>query len=208
MYKAPSKERNLGIRTNSDWRHRPISPSNSTSTPVRSASPNIPSPLPRPGRQNTTSKSVAALQQQWQQQQQQQQEPPLKPPRYPLTRRVSSEIKYTPESTNDVEVIYDDDEGDDVEEERMVVIQDVRSRSPSIHRGSTGSVQSYFGQEFRVVKEGWMYRKNGLMVNIMKIITKKKTLSLYCSSGNLFTQLLNMGILLSLVDSISTRTQR
>ncbi|ORE17545.1 hypothetical protein BCV71DRAFT_244006 [Rhizopus microsporus] len=159
MYKAPSKERNLGIRTNGDWRHRPISPSNSTSTPVRSASPNIPSPLPRPGRQNTTSKSVAALQQQWQQQQ----EPPMKPSRYPLTRRISSEIKYTPESTNDVEVIYDDDEGDDVEEERMVVIQDVRSRSPSIHRGSTGSVQSYFGQEFRVVKEGWMYRKNGLM---------------------------------------------
>jgi hypothetical protein len=46
-------------------------------------------------------------------------------------------------STNDLDVVYDDNENqddeeedDDVEEERMVVIQDIsRSRSPSINRG-------------------------------------------------------------------------
>lgn len=44
-------------------------------------------------------------------------------------------------NTNEDEVIFDDDvidgeeEGDDVEEERMVIIQDTRARSPSINRG-------------------------------------------------------------------------
>ncbi|GAN09992.1 hypothetical protein MAM1_0310d09525 [Mucor ambiguus] len=49
-------------------------------------------------------------------------------------------------TNEDEDVIFDEvddeDEGDDVEEERMVIIQDVRARSPSINRGSGGSIMS------------------------------------------------------------------
>ncbi|KAI8643350.1 hypothetical protein BD408DRAFT_401954 [Parasitella parasitica] len=81
----------------------------------------------------------------------------------------------------DADVVFDDvadeDDGDDVEEERMIVIQDVRSRSrsPSINRGSGGSIISVQAapsfchttptgpQESKIVREGWLYKKNGLM---------------------------------------------
>ncbi|KAK4513818.1 uncharacterized protein ATC70_005824 [Mucor velutinosus] len=82
-------------------------------------------------------------------------------------------------TNEDEDVIFDEvddeDEGDDVEEERMVIIQDVRARSPSINRGSGGSIMSVQPapsfyhtspagpQESKIVKEGWLYRKNGLM---------------------------------------------
>lgn len=178
MYKSTNRERGLGVRTSSgDWRHRPISPSNST---THSPGPNVrsTSPLKRQSIPSGASKSVAVLQQEWrmQQQQQQQQELPSKRSnsRYPLPKpkRIPEEVKYAAEgSSNDVEVIYDEEEfGENIEEERMVVVQDMRSRSPSINRSSGGSIHSqtsipYQGpQEFRVVKEGWMYRKNGLMV--------------------------------------------
>ncbi|KAG1448681.1 hypothetical protein G6F46_003874 [Rhizopus delemar] len=177
MYKSTNRERGLGVRTSSgDWRHRPISPSNST---THSPGPNVrsTSPLKRQSIPSGASKSVAVLQQEWrmQQQQQQQQELPSKRSnsRYPLPKpkRIPEEVKYAAEgSSNDVEVIYDEEEfGENIEEERMVVVQDMRSRSPSINRSSGGSIHSqtsipYQGpQEFRVVKEGWMYRKNGLM---------------------------------------------
>ncbi|KAG1048676.1 hypothetical protein G6F43_008952 [Rhizopus delemar] len=175
MYKSTNRERGLGVRTSSgDWRHRPISPSNST---THSPGPNVrsTSPLKRQSIPSGASKSVAVLQQEWRMQQQQQQELPSKRSnsRYPLPKpkRIPEEVKYAAEgSSNDVEVIYDEEEfGENIEEERMVVVQDMRSRSPSINRSSGGSIHSqtsipYQGpQEFRVVKEGWMYRKNGLM---------------------------------------------
>ncbi|KAG0787877.1 hypothetical protein G6F62_002999 [Rhizopus arrhizus] len=174
MYKSTNRERGLGVRTSSgDWRHRPISPSNST---THSPGPNVrsTSPLKRQNIPSGASKSVAVLQQEWRMQQQQQELPSKRNnSRYPLPKpkRIPEEVKYaTEDSSNDVEVIYDEEElGENIEEERMVVIQDMRSRSPSINRSSGGSVHSqtsipYQGpQEFRVVKEGWMYRKNGLM---------------------------------------------
>ncbi|KAI8333013.1 hypothetical protein BD560DRAFT_378731 [Blakeslea trispora] len=76
------------------------------------------------------------------------------------------------------DVIFDDnleieDEGDDIEEEHIIVTQDLRARSPNFNRGSGGSVMSMqpssyhpshtSSQESKVVKEGWLYRKNGLM---------------------------------------------
>ncbi|CEP07535.1 hypothetical protein [Parasitella parasitica] len=84
-------------------------------------------------------------------------------------------------SSEEGDVIFDDvdddEEGDDVEEQRMVVIQDARSRSrsPSINRGSGGSIMSVQvvpsfcntssagPQESKIVREGWLYKKNGLM---------------------------------------------
>lgn len=52
----------------------------------------------------------------------------------------------------DEDVIFDEvddeDEGDDVEEERMVIIQDVRARSPSINRGK--SIEVFFVVNYRL----------------------------------------------------------
>ncbi|KAI7898231.1 uncharacterized protein BX663DRAFT_266310 [Cokeromyces recurvatus] len=54
----------------------------------------------------------------------------------------------------------------------MMNQQDNRARSPSINKGSGGSIMStqtsnFYSststQEFKVVKEGWLYKKNGLM---------------------------------------------
>ncbi|CAO3667579.1 unnamed protein product [Rhizopus stolonifer] len=128
----PNNNNNLAIRTNTDWR-RPISPSNST---ARSPT-NIRSRSPTNIRPSGASKSVAALQQQWRAQIQ--------------DTNKRSHIRYPPKE----EVIFDQES-----EETELTVQDNRSRSPSINRGSVGSIHS---QEFRVVKEGWMYRKNGLM---------------------------------------------
>lgn len=75
MYKSTNRERGLGVRTSSgDWRHRPISPSNST---THSPGPNVrsTSPLKRQNIPSGASKSVAVLQQEWRMQQQQQELP-------------------------------------------------------------------------------------------------------------------------------------
>ncbi|KAI8364287.1 hypothetical protein EDC96DRAFT_482160 [Choanephora cucurbitarum] len=84
----------------------------------------------------------------------------------------------TVSTNNDDDVIFDDnleveDEGDDVEEEHIIITQDLRAKSPSFTRSSGGSIismqPSFYhssptgSQESKVIKEGWLYRKNGLM---------------------------------------------
>lgn len=178
----PRPRSNLGVRT--DWRARPVSPSNGNNGMTdykRSISP-IPDSLSsagsdsrqsskygrRPIPTSTTSsssgagQSVAALQQhhQWLMQQQDTNGAPssisrnsyrsVSPsPRSARSmdgsngRQVNKQPQYsaTPvaSANEDEDVIFDEvdneDEGDDVEEERMVIIQDVRARSPSINRG-------------------------------------------------------------------------
>ncbi|CAO0792023.1 unnamed protein product [Mucor circinelloides] len=219
----PRPRSNLGVR--SDWRTRPVSPSNGSGMMTdykRSISP-IPDSLSSAGsdsRQNskygrrpiptsTTSsssgagQSVAALQQhhQWLMQQQDANVAPSSISRNSYrsvspaprsarsmdsnnARQINKQQQYNAAAPvaathEDEDVIFDEvddeDEGDDVEEERMVIIQDVRARSPSINRGSGGSIMSVQPapsfyhtspagpQEFKIVKEGWLYRKNGLM---------------------------------------------
>ncbi|KAI8971954.1 hypothetical protein BDF20DRAFT_887459 [Mycotypha africana] len=79
---------------------------------------------------------------------------------------------------SDVDVVYEDTiedyENENVEEERMVILRDTRARSPSIHKGAGGSVMSaqssssfhsipqVINPEFKIVKEGWLYKKNSL----------------------------------------------
>lgn len=187
----PSKENiprprsNLGVRT--DWRARPVSPSNGSMTDYKRSISPIPDSLSsagsdsrqsskygrRPIPTSTTSsssgagQSVAALQQhhQWLMQQQDINAAPsstsrnsyrsvspaprsaaARPMDGSSARQANKQPQYNvPASvaaTNeDEDVIFDqvedEDEGDDVEEERMVIIQDVRARSPSINRGKS-----------------------------------------------------------------------
>ncbi|KAL9547541.1 hypothetical protein MBANPS3_006116 [Mucor bainieri] len=189
----PRPRSNLGVRT--DWRARPVSPSNGSNNGnsgmpdyKRSVSP-IPDSLSsagsdsrqsskygrRPIPTSTTSsssgagQSVAALQQhhQWLMQQQDTNMAPSSSARNSYrsvspapraarstdgghARQANKPPQYTAApaaATHEEEdVIFDEvddeDEGDDVEEERMVIIQDVRARSPSINRGSGGSIMS------------------------------------------------------------------
>jgi hypothetical protein len=66
-------------------------------------------------------------------------------------------------NNDDEDVVYDntdgEDEGEDVEEERMVVIQDVRARSPSINRGKLcfQIINHYFS-----ISLGIIYRRRGI----------------------------------------------
>ncbi|KAI9273459.1 hypothetical protein EDC94DRAFT_594947 [Helicostylum pulchrum] len=172
---------NLGPRT-TDWRNQELK---------RTPSPNNPEdPRPqtkfvrRPLPATSNGQSVAALQQHHQWLMQQQDSKPTRavspiPTAKPRTNDNLMTMKQYTLPHSDMDVSYDEDmgdEGDDVEEERMVVIQDMRSRSPSINRSSGGSIMSATtaapnfyhtspttSQEFKVVKEGWLYRKNGLM---------------------------------------------
>jgi hypothetical protein len=198
MYTTPTKENsytrprnNLGVRNSgSDWRTRPVSPSNNNNGGTeyngiikRSVSP-IPDSLSSGSEAGSTrqagkygrrplpttsgsgaGQSVAALQQhhQWLMQQQ---EAAASTSRNGVTSNYRSvspipnntksarsmennnmkpfkpqhQFSATPMTSNndDEDVVYDnvedEGEGDDVEEERMVVIQDVRARSPSTNR--------------------------------------------------------------------------
>ncbi|KAI7875245.1 uncharacterized protein EV154DRAFT_472770 [Mucor mucedo] len=180
-----TRQQNTG--RNNDWRNselkRVTSPIPDEQGNVRPQSKFARRPLP-----STSGQSVAALQQhhQWLMQQQETKinsravSPiPTKPsPR--SNDNLMTMKQYTLPHNSHEDVVYEDDDqnndidGEDVEEERMVVIQDIRSRSPSINRGSGGSVMSgtqaptfyhtpSTSQEFKIVREGWLYRKNGLM---------------------------------------------
>ncbi|RCH86187.1 hypothetical protein CU098_009371, partial [Rhizopus stolonifer] len=187
---------NLAVRTNGpDWRSRPNSPSSSTdytNMMKRTVSPVPDNAYGRRPLSSGASQSVASLQQhhKWLMQQQQQDISSV-----PISRNLSTNsqnyqsVSPIPSKStgkqqrqyndNNQDVVFDDsieieDERNDVEEERMVIIQDMRAKSPSINRGSGGSIMSaqqptfYHNsptgsQEFKIVKEGWLYRKNGLM---------------------------------------------
>ncbi|KAG2228899.1 hypothetical protein BDF21DRAFT_444331 [Thamnidium elegans] len=174
------QQQNVGPRT-TDWRNQELK---------RTPSPNPEDQRPqtkfvrRPLPTTNNGQSVAALQQhhQWLMQQQDPKQNRAVSPIPTAKPRTNDNLMTMKQYTlphNDMDVSYDEDmvdEGDDVEEERMVVIQDMRSRSPSINRSSGGSIMSVttaapsfyhtsptVSQEFKVVKEGWLYRKNGLM---------------------------------------------
>jgi hypothetical protein len=157
MYKKEvSNRRSL----NSEWRH-----SGANGNDIkRSVSP---SPDRRPI--STTGKNVANLQQHWLMQQQQQQYDNNvsrsnshsssgssfmgRPTPDPMLKSQRG-AKLSPGQM----VEYDEDEDDENIEEEHIVVQDTRARSPSINRGSSGSVisvqpQSFYPpQEFKVGK--------------------------------------------------------
>lgn len=151
MYTS-TRQQNLSAR--SDWRNsdpkRAISPIPDEPGSTRQQQPGKYGRRPLP----YTSGSVAALQQHHQRLMQQQDSKPSNRSVSPLPTKssikssdsLSSMKQYSlsrKSSSNDLEVVFDDDneimdneeEGEDVEEERMVVIQDNRARSPSINRG-------------------------------------------------------------------------
>lgn len=151
--------RPYNIKTNpGEWRNR----SNSPNTAKRAVSPNPDSISDagstrqagkytrRPLSNSSTGagQSVAALQQQHKWLMQQQENDPRKlrstSPGHrsvspaPSKSRNMTEMKPKQQPTTEDEVIFDDDviegedEGEDIEEERMVIVQDTRTRSPSI----------------------------------------------------------------------------
>ncbi|KAI8875868.1 hypothetical protein K501DRAFT_263139 [Backusella circina FSU 941] len=167
MYKKEVSNRRT---LNSDWRRNGANGNDIK----RSVSP---SPDRRPI--STTGKNVASLQQQWlMQQQQHQHENDVSRSNSHSSSGSSFRDRRTPDpilkslrgaKLNEGQMIeYDDDEEDDDIEEECIVVQDTRARSPSINRGSGGSVisvqpQSFYPpQEFKIVREGWLYKKGTL----------------------------------------------
>ncbi len=155
MYNS-TRQQNLGTR--GDWRNsdpkRAISPIPDEPTSTRQQ----PSKYGRRPLPYTSVQSVAALQQHHQRLMQQQDSKPLSRSVSPLPTKSSiksndslssmKQYSLSHNNNNEIEVVFDDDneildendEGEDIEEERMVVIQDNRARSPSINRG----IYSYF----------------------------------------------------------------
>ncbi|KAI8976148.1 hypothetical protein BDB01DRAFT_853434 [Pilobolus umbonatus] len=138
-------------------------------------------PPRRPVQSNIPGKSVAALQQhhQWLMQQQESSSGVpkgnhtgslIKPI---LSKQYAQPIIGGSSMDVDSNLSYDDNE-DTVSEERTMSVQDNRPRAPSRDSGSSGSVMSsqtfnyYCAQaagttEFKIIKEGWIYKKNALM---------------------------------------------
>jgi hypothetical protein len=75
-------------------------------------------------------------------------------------------------------VEYDEDEDDEDIEEERIVVQDTRARSPSINRGSGGSVisvqpQSFYPpQEFKVgkINEIGYAKKRVILITVILIV--------------------------------------
>lgn len=144
-----TRQQNLGARNN-DWRNnelkRVTSPIPDEQGNARPQNKFVRRPLPS----TTNGQSVAAIQQhhQWLMKQQETKinsraVSPIPTKQSPRSNDNLMTMKqYTIPHNNDLDIVYDNDDqnndidGEDVEEERMVVIQDIRSRSPSINRGT------------------------------------------------------------------------
>lgn len=150
------RQQNPGGRTN-DWRNNDLkrvsSPIPDEQGNTRTQTKFVRRPLP-----STSGQSVAALQQhhQWLMQQQETKinNRAVSPiPTKPLPRNNDNLMTMKQYTLPHEDVVYEDEDrnndldGEDVEEERMVVIQDVRSRSPSINRGMIHVISSRVATE-------------------------------------------------------------
>lgn len=178
-----------------------VRPSSVATSYVKGSSSTDEPPKVAPPRRAIAGKSVAELQQQHQKLMQQQQQQPVPYPRSIL--RKTGSVR----SNSDNSLLS-------CSTASSTTTTDTASRAPSplrMQQYEDDEPVNTTSQEFKVAREGWLYRKNSLMASQKKILRRPLSISnvpSLTSNGNLFMQLPNMAMPLNQADCTFTRMTR